>query len=168
MSVLGIGVGTTFSPPIKLSTWSTSASTNPTRPVRGLLKRPMKVVGSSGVVTRKTWPNVPSSGPTTVQVVGRAQKVWSAERPAVVRTITLVSAFAGVAQNRASNAPAIHIRCFTGWPSFLAGDDIPAARHAPSQFLRPHVVFGFSGKSDCYAWRSPSNPAPRPHRLLTL
>src|SRR5260370_26605069 len=167
MSVLGIGVGTTFSPPIKLSTWSTSASTNPTRPVRGLLKRPMKVVGSSGVVTRKIWPSVPSSGPTTVQVVGRAQKVWSAERPAVVRTITLVSAFAGVAQNRASNAPAIHIRCFTGWPSFLAGDDIPAARHAPSQFLSSPFLFSFSGRSDFYALISPPNPPPRP-RLLIL
>src|SRR5437773_2767186 len=128
----------------------------------------MKVAGSSGVVTRKTWPNVPSSPPTTVQVVGRLQNVWSAERPAVVRTITPVSAFAGVAQSRASNAPAIHIRCFTGWPSFLAGDDIPAARHAPSQFLSSPLIFSFSGRSGFYAWISPPNPATAPPRLLTL
>src|SRR6266699_6551889 len=110
----------------------------------------MKVAGSSGVVTRKTWLNVPSSGPTTVQVVGRLQNVWSAERPAVVRTITPVSAFAGVAQSRASNAPAIHIRCFTGWPTFLAGGDIPTARHAPSQFQSSSVVFALPEKSKSY------------------
>src|SRR6266567_2680791 len=109
----------------------------------------MSVLGI-GVGTRKTWPSVPSSGPTTVQVVGRLQKVWSVERPAVVRTMTGVSAFAGVAQSRASNAPAIHIRCFTGWPSFLLGGDIPAARHAPSQFLSSPSVFAFSEKSESY------------------
>ena len=47
----GTGVGTTFKPPIRLINWSSSASMIPGNGRRVFTN----VVGSSGVVTRKSW-----------------------------------------------------------------------------------------------------------------
>src|SRR5882762_5086594 len=60
------GVVVALRPRTKLITWSSSAFTMP-----GVLrKRVRRVVGSirEGAVRRKTWFNVPSMAPTTVQV----------------------------------------------------------------------------------------------------
>src|SRR5438128_1237129 len=155
MSVGDIGVRTTLCKSPRLSSWFTSASTKPVSPPTVPPKRLMKVVGSRGVVTRKTWPNVPSSDPTMVHGdSGRLQKTCSAESPPVVRMMIPVSAFAGVAHSKARSTPASQTRPFMAVVSLLPAafllSRLPASPH-----LFPKYLAQLAPENHARAWISP-------------